>query len=145
MFHQKKKPEVDVIRDLLRVAHEAWPESGFIQGLYVHYEEKGGLSRKQLEGLQKKLQKLDDLPIAWMATLEAEILKKPIKFRTPLPQNKPLFEKDERVGKMIGEVLDKFPQHKRVLFLKNRYDNNEVLSPADITELEKFHKILMGK
>ena len=134
MFHQKKKPEVDVIRDLLRVAHEAWPESGFIQGLYVHYEE-----------LQKKLQKLDDLPIAWMATLEAEILKKPIKFRSPLPENKPLFEKDERVGKMIAEVLEKFPQHKRVLFLKNRYDNNEVLSPADITELEKFHKILMGK
>ncbi len=143
MFQQRKKPEVDVIRDLLRVAHEAWPESSFVQGLYVHYEEKGGLSRKQLEGLQKKLQKLNDVPIAWMATLEAEILKKPIKFRSPLPENKPLFEKDERLGTLIDEILAKYPQHKRVLFFKNRYNNNEILSPADIAELEKFHKLLI--
>jgi hypothetical protein len=32
----------------------------------------------------------------------------------------------------------KYPQHKRVLFLKTKYDNNEVLTPADITDLKRF-------
>jgi hypothetical protein len=143
MFQQKKKPEVDVIRDLLRLAHEAQPESKFIQGLYIHYEEKGGLSKKQMIGLQQKLTKLNEVPIGWMATLEAEILKKPTRYRSALPENKPMFEKDERVGTMIGQILEKYPQHKRVLFLKNKYDNNEVMGTVDISELEKFHKILI--
>lgn len=143
MFQQKKKPEVDIIRDLLRVAHEAQPDSKFIQGLYIHYEEKGGLSKKQMIGLQQKLVKLKDIPLGWMATLEAEILKKPTRYRSALPENKPMFEKDERIGQMIHQILEKYPQHKRVLFLKNKYDNNEVFAPADISELEKFHKILI--
>jgi hypothetical protein len=43
---------------------------------------------------------------------------------------------------MIEAILEKYPQHKRVLFLKVKYDNNEVLSSAEITELERFYKLL---
>lgn len=143
MFQQKKKPEVDIIRDLLRLAHEAQPASKFIQGLYIHYEEKGGLSKKQMIGLQQKLVKLEGVPVGWLATLEAEILKKPTRYRSAIPEIKPMFEKDERIGNMIGQILEKYPQHKRVLFLKNKFDKNEVFAPADVTELEKFHRILM--
>jgi hypothetical protein len=35
----------------------------------------------------------------------------------------------------------KYPEHKKVLFLKLKYDNNELLQPGEITELERFHKI----
>jgi hypothetical protein len=43
---------------------------------------------------------------------------------------------------LIEEILAKYPQHKRVLFLKAKYDNNEILSPADVSELKKFRQHL---
>jgi hypothetical protein len=46
---------------------------------------------------------------------------------------------------MISGVLDKFPEHKKVLFLKLKYDNNEILTPMEITELERFHRVLLKK
>jgi hypothetical protein len=46
---------------------------------------------------------------------------------------------------MVEGVLNKYPQHKRVLYFKLRYDNNETLSTAEVTELEKFYKLSGGK
>jgi hypothetical protein len=45
-------------------------------------------------------------------------------------------------GDLIEEILLKYPQHKRVLFLKAKYDNNEVISAAEVAELNKFKKLL---
>jgi hypothetical protein len=42
----------------------------------------------------------------------------------------------------IAAVLGKYPQHKRLLFLKTKYDNNEVLTSTEIADIEKFYKIL---
>jgi hypothetical protein len=53
-----------------------------------------------------------------------------------------MYEKDERIGKMMEDILAKYPQHKRVLFLKSKYDNNETLTPAEILEVERFTKVL---
>jgi len=53
-----------------------------------------------------------------------------------------MYTKDEKAGEMIAAILAKYPQHKRVLFLKSKYDNNESLLPAEITELEKFKRML---
>ena len=39
--------------------------------------------------------------------------------------------------------MAKYPQHKRILFLKLKYDNSEVLSSAELKELDKFHKLLI--
>jgi hypothetical protein len=50
--------------------------------------------------------------------------------------------KDERTGQLINAVLEKYPQHKRVLFLKIKYENNETLSSTEIGDLERFHKLL---
>jgi hypothetical protein len=44
---------------------------------------------------------------------------------------------------MIEEILQKYPQHKRVVFLKMKYDNNEPLGATEINELEKFYKLLV--
>jgi hypothetical protein len=137
----RKKVDVDVIKDVLAAAREAYPESTFVQSLSLQYEERGGLSKKQLEGLFKKAQKIKGLAANKLATLEAEILKKPTRYKSKLPENKPLYSKEEKTGEMIDGILAKFPQHKRVLFFKAKYDNNEPLSPAEILELEKFSKL----
>ena len=138
----RKKPDVDVIKDVLQAAMLAYPASEFIRSLSHQYEERGGLSKKQLQGLFQKASKVKDLPASKLATLEAEILKRPNRYKSALPSVQPLYSKDEATGKIIDEILGKYPQHKRVLYFKTKYDNNEPLSSADINELERFHKLL---
>lgn len=106
----------------------------------------GGLSKKQLEGLHKKAVKVRTIPVNWLATLEAVILKKPTRYKSQAPAPKPFYEeKNSAHGEMIGAVLAKYPEHKRVLFFKLKYEKNEALSPLEISELEKFHKIVKDK
>jgi len=140
---QRKKPEVDIIKDVLKASREAYPNSSFVQSLSLQYEERGGLSKKQLEGLYKKAEKIRSMPPNWLATLEAEILKRPTRFKSTPPLPKPLYEKDEKTGIIIDSILKKYPQHKRVLFFQSKYQNNESLSGAEIAELEKFQKLLL--
>ena len=137
----KKKPGVDVLNDLM-VEILLRSDSDFVKSLLKQYHERGSLSKKQMQGLLNKAQKIKDLPTSWLATLEAEILKRPTRYKSALPENKPLFEKDEKVGQMIEAILSKYPQHKRVLFFKTRWDNNELLSQTEIAELEKFCQVL---
>jgi hypothetical protein len=140
---QRIRPDVDIILDILQAVTEAQPHSSFAQSLLHQYQERGGLSKKQLQGLYSKAQKIKTITPNKLATLEAIILKKPTKERSELPASTPLYQKDEHTGKMIRELLDKYPQHKRVLFLRSKFDNNEPLSPAEMTELEKFRKLLL--
>lgn len=138
----RKKPDVDVINDVLKLTQAAYPESSFIQSLSHQYMERGGLSKKQLEGLYKKAANVKTIPASKLATLEAVILKRPNRYKSALPANTPLYIKDEHTGQLITAILEKYPQHKRVLFLKLKYDNNEVLSPMETGDLERFHKLL---
>jgi hypothetical protein len=140
---QRKNPEVDVINDILQLTLKAYPESVFVKSLLHQYMERGGLSKKQLEGLYAKAKKVMDMPPNKLATLEAVILKKPTRYKSALPPNAPLYTKDEKTGQLINDILEKFPQHKRVLFLQIKYNNNELLSPPELSELEKFHKLLL--
>jgi hypothetical protein len=136
------KPDVDIILDILKAVLEAQPLSSFTQSLLNQYQERGGLSKKQLEGLYSKATKVKTIPPGKLATLEAIILRKHSKHKSELPANSPLYVRDEKAGGMITTILDKYPEHKRVLFFKTKYYNNEVLSSADINELERFYKLL---
>ena len=138
----RKKPDVDVINDVLKATMAAYPNSSFVQSLFFQYHERGGLSKKQLEGLYKKAERVKAIPPNWLATLEAEILKRPTRYKSSAPSAKPLYEKNENIGQLISAILQKYPQHKRVLFLKSKYDNNEQLSPNEVSELERFNKLL---
>jgi len=131
--------------DVLKETLAANPESDFIKSLLFQYQERGGLSKKQLEGLLGKASKVVSISEAKLATLEAIILKKHAKHRSDLPAPTPLYTKDESVGKIIDEILEKFPQHKRVVFYKTKFDNNETLSAVEKTELERFKKLLFDK
>ena len=66
----------------------------------------------------------------------------PTRFKSDLPENKPMFEKDEKAGELITSILNKYPEHKRVLFLKTKYENNEVLTLAEVSDLERLVKVL---
>ena len=138
----RKKVDVDVISDILNLLLEAQPQSTFVQSLSKQYQERGGLSKKQLEGLYNKALKISDIPANKLATLEAVILKRPTRYKSAPPPPKPMYEKDERIGNMIEGILSKYPQHKRVLFLKSKYGNNEPFTPAEILEIERFSKLL---
>jgi hypothetical protein len=141
----RKKPDVDIINDILEATMQAYPSSVFVQSLHKQYHERGGLSKKQLEGLYHKAAKVPDLPPNKLATLEAEILKRPNRYKSALPPTTPLYTKDKEAGKLISSILEKYPQHKRVLFLQTKYDNNEVLNATELAELKKFHSVLLKK
>ena len=139
----RKKPDVDIIKDLLDLLLVAYPDSTFVKSLSFQYEERGGLSKKQLEGLYKKASKINTIPANKLATLEAVILKRPTRYKSALPENTPLYTKNPTTGKLIDSILERYPQHKRVLFFKAKYDNNELLSSVEAAELERFCKLLL--
>jgi hypothetical protein len=119
------------------------PTSSFIESLYNQYCLRGGLSKKQLEGLVDKAKKTPNFPQGYIATLEAIILKKPTRERASptIKVNLPI--KDESLGIMMNEILEKYPQHKRLLFLKSKYEKNEAISTIEIEEVKKFYKLLL--
>jgi hypothetical protein len=134
---------VDVVSDILSAALKAYPNSEFVQSLSHQYLVRGSLSKRQLEGLYKKAERITTLPANKLATLEAIILKRPKKYKSELPPSEPLYKKDEHAGNMIDAILAKYPQHKRVLFFQSKYSSNTPLSATEATELEKFHKLLI--
>ena len=140
--NNNKKKEVDIVNDILEECIIAYPVSSFVISLYKQYMQRGSLSKKQLEGLHSKASKIENIQTGKLATLEAIIKKMPTRSKSELPENKPMFEKDETMGKIITTILEKYPQHKRVLFLKSKYDNNDLLSATDTDELKKFEKLL---
>lgn len=136
------KPEVDIVLDVLVAVQAARPNDGFVQSILQQYRERGGLSKKQLEGLYGKASRIETIPQNKLSTLEAIIMRKHTKEKSVLPPATPLYTKDEAADAVINNILAKFPQHKRVLFFKAKVDNNEPLSPAELTELQKFEKLL---
>jgi hypothetical protein len=139
---QANKPKLDIINMLLEDCIMAFPVSSFVISIYQQYQKRGWLSKKQLQGLYDKSSKINGVLPGRLAALESIIKKMPTREKSELPENKPLFEKNKETGKLINEILIKYPLHKRVLFLKAKYANNEVLSSNDISELKKFHQLL---
>jgi DNA repair protein RadC len=138
----RKKPELDIVNEMLEQCILAYPVSSFIISLYKQYRERGSLSKKQLQGLHAKSSQIQDIAPGKLATLQALINKMPTRYKSDLPEAKPLYEKDESTKQMIDEILAKYPEHKRVLFLNTKYENNEALSPADITDLKRLQQVL---
>ena len=139
---QLQKDRLDIINEVLEECIMAYPVSSFIISLYKQYQQRGSLSKKQLQGLYGKASKIEGLPPGKLATVEAIINRMPTRYKSELPEPSPLFEKDESTGKLIEEILTRFPAHKRVLFLKVKYDNNELFSPNDMADLKRFKSLL---
>jgi hypothetical protein len=141
---QAQKDRLDIVNEVLEECILAYPVSSFIISLYQQYQQRGSLSKKQLQGLYGKASKIPQLAPGKLATIEAIIKRMPTRYKSELPEIKPLFAKDEVTGQIIHEILLKFPGHKRVLYLKAKYDNNELLSAPDMLDLKRF-KLLSEK
>ena len=138
-----KKQGTDIINEILEDCLMALPDvPPLILSFYQQYQKRGFLTKKQLQGLHSKASAIPVMSTAKLATLEAIIKKMPNRYKSDLPEATPLYEKDEVTASLISDILTKYPQHKRVLFLKNKYDNNEPLSVLESEELKKFHKLL---
>ncbi len=142
---ERRKPGVDVILDVLKITVQTFPHSPFAASLLQQYQDRGFLTKKQLEGLMHKASKVYNLPPGKLATLQAIIDKMPNRFKSEKPQEAPIYEKNIPVRIVIASILEKYPEHKRVLFFKAKYDTNAPLSPQEISELEKFYKLLVKK
>ncbi len=131
-----------MINEVLEQCILAYPLSSFIISLYKQYQQRGSLSKKQLQGLYGKASKIESLPPGKLAAIEAIIKRMPTRYKSELPEPKPLFEKEESTGRMISDILSRYPTHKRVLVLKVKYDNNDLFTTADLADLKRFHSIL---
>ena len=104
---------------------------------------RGWLTKKQLEGLYDKAQRIPTLPPGKLATLQAQIQKMPTRYKSSLPEPPAADPKDNRLEGLLADILAKYPQHKRVVFLQAKFNNHEPLTAAEIAEVEKFHKLLV--
>lgn len=142
MCMEQKKPGVDIVNEVLEDCILAYPVSSFIISLYKQYLQRGSLSKKQLEGLYSKASKAESISPTKLATLEALIKRMPNRYKSDLPVTKPLYEKEEETGQIITAILEKYPQHKGVLFLQSKWKNNEPLSPQELKDLKRFQQLL---
>ncbi len=139
----RTNPDMDIVAYMLEAVLKAKPDDSFCKSIQTQYIERGGLSKKQLEGLYGKAQRIEGIHPGKLATLEAIIKKKHVTQRSTVTITKVEDEKDEAVEKMIAEILEKYPQHKRVLLFKSKFEKDGKLIVAEKEELEKFYKLLM--
>lgn len=139
-----KKKKIDVIDKLLEACYQHNKDALFIMSLMHQYEDRGSLSKKQLEGLLLKARKINDLPAGIIAAVEAIVLKMPTRDKTPVENIRSKDqESSEDYSKLMNEVLEKYPQHKRVLFLKTQLEQRKTLAALEQKEIEKFHQLLI--
>lgn len=139
-----KKKKIDVIDKLLEACYQHNKDALFVMSLMHQYEERGSLSKKQLEGLLLKARKVTDIPPGWIAAVEAIVLKMPTRDKTPIENPKNQVEEiTDKSGDLIKEILEKYPQHKRVLFLKVQLEQRKVLSLTEQQEVGKFYQLLI--
>lgn len=135
-------PDIDIIADLLKAVLKVRPEDGFCSSLLQQYQQRGGLSKKQLEGLLGKATKFTDTAAGKLATLEAIIKKKHSNHRSEVSEPIAAPTNDAESLQLITQILEKYPAHKRVLLFKMKADKQELLSVAEKEELQKFARIL---
>lgn len=134
--------KTDVIQEILEDCLLAYPVSSLLISLYKQYGQRGFLTKKQLEGLYAKASSVVGMHQGRLATLEAMIKRMPNRYKSALPEKQPIYEKDTASAALIEDILKRYPQHKRVLFLKSKVDHNEALSVAEQDELKRFMRLL---
>ena len=113
--------------------------------LMHQYEERGFLTKAQLQGLFYKAEKVENLPAGLLATLQATISKLPTKEKKNAPIEIKEVKKDEETENMLNEILAKYPQHKAILGLQNNFLKYDKLNSTEKLELNKIYKILFKK
>jgi hypothetical protein len=142
-MQQRINPDIDIVTYILETVLQAKPDDGFCKSLQIQYMERGSLSKKQLEGLYGKAQRIPDIHPGRLATLEAIIKKKHVTQRSAVTIKPVLEENDTEAAKMIDAILAINAAHKRVVLFKSKFEKDGKLVAADKAELEKFYKLLV--
>ena len=144
-----KNKKIDVIDKLLALCYAHNKDALFIMSLMHQYEERGSLSKKQLQGLLLKAQKIKEIPAHQIAAVEAIVLKMPTRDKTPVQKTTPAHTGAEaQITAAIAQteqILAVYPSHKQVLLLRSKLISNQPLTPQEQTDLTKFVKILVKK
>lgn len=139
---QSKK--IDVIDKLLNACYQHNKDALFVMSLMYQYEERGSLSRKQLEGLLHKARKFEEIPVGLIAAVEAIVLRMPVrqKSETPILKDTPqtLFQVQE---KLVNEILACYPTHRQVLIYRQKLSLKQELDNTEFATLQRFHKKLV--
>jgi hypothetical protein len=144
-----KNKKIDVIDKLLSLCYAYNKDALFIMSLMHQYEERGSLSKKQLEGLLLKAQKIKEIPAHQIAAVEAIVLKMPNRDKTPVQKTTPAISEAEAqiaaARAQTEQVLALYPSHKQVLLLRSKLMSHQSLTPQEQADLTKFVKILVKK
>jgi len=144
-----KNKKIDVIDKLLSLCYAHNKDALFIMSLMHQYEERVSLSKKQLEGLLLKAQKIKEIPAHQIAAVEAIVLKMPTRDKTPVQKTAPAInEAQAQISASLAQtdqILALYPAHKQVLLLKSKLSSNQPLTPQEQADLTKFVKILVKK
>ncbi len=135
--------EINIILQILETLLKSDPDAVFVNSLHQQYCNRGGLSKKQLEGLYAKAAKTGLIPATKLATLEAIIKKKPTRYKSEAIKIAREPVKDESIGKALEAILHLFPQHKMALFLHSKYTHNEVLSETEKAAIKRLANVLL--
>jgi hypothetical protein len=138
-------PNLDFVEKILNACYNLNKDDLFVMSLMHQFEDRGFLTKGQLQGLFYKAEKVDDLPSGLLATLQATITKLPTKEKkdTPIVLNET--KKDEETANMLNEILAKYPQHKAVIGLQNNFNKYDKLTSTEKLELNKIYKLVLKK
>lgn len=139
---QIKKGNIDFVDKILVSCYKSNKDDLFIMSLMHQYEDRGFLTKGQLQGLFYKAEKVKDLPAGLLATLQAALSKLPTREKKNAPIIINEVKKDEDTANKLNDILTKYPQHKAVIGLQNNFNKHDKLSSAEKIELDKIHKLL---
>ena len=134
---------MDILLTILETLKSAKSDNIFISSLHHQYCNRGGLSKKQLEGLLAKAKKSGIIKEAQLATLQAIIKKKPTRQRSEKIDKAPDFYKLDDILPLLKNILEKFPQHKMAVFLQQKINTNQSLSDFEINEVKRLSQLLL--
>ena len=137
-----KKGKIDFVEKILNACYKSNKYDLFVMSLMHQYEERGFLTKGQLQGLYFKAEKVKDLPSGLLATLQITLSKLPTREKKDTPTLINEVKKDEETLEKINEILAKYPQHKAVLGLQNNFNKFDKLNSTEKLELNKIYNLL---
>ncbi len=137
---------VDIVLNILESLKNKNPDNFFINSLHLQYCNKGGLSKKQMEGLHTFATQSKLISVSKLATLEAIIKKKPTRYKSEVVTRKIDTNTDNNEFEIVLlQILEKFPQHKTALGLMVKCKQINGLTASDKLEINRLGKILLNK
>ena len=135
--------EINIILTILESLQKENANNVFINSLHHQFCNRGGLSKKQLEGLHAKAIQSNVISQAKIATLEAIIKKKPTRYKSEIIKNISEEKIDNSIELSLQQILAKYPNHKMALFLHSKLVHHDPFTEGEKNEVKRLAKVLL--